>query len=158
MPCCGGGCHPDGGPCWGLAINCSSGQIDVGRHNLSAYAAFLETGRTVNVDLSGVAACCRSTTDCAILENKDALASQVLDIALLYNLSGFTMDWEFGDSFNWEGYNQTMAHIAETLRPHGIGLGISINSNCEAGPGSSSDPSCNPAYRNTPWVSAIPTY
>eukprot|EP01046_Picozoa_sp_COSAG06_P000633 COSAG06_NODE_18_length_34640_cov_31.179989_9_plen_398_part_00 len=155
MPCCGGGCHPDGGPCWGLSINCTSGQIDVDRHNLSAYAPFLRSGRTVNVDLSGAAACCRSKTDCTILENKHALASQVLDIALLYNLSGFTMDWEFGQSFNWGGYNETMAFIAETLRPHGIGLGISINSNCEAGPGSSSDPSCNPAYRNTPWAAIL---
>ena len=45
MPCCGGGCHPDGGPCWGLAINCTSGQIDVARHNLSGYAPFLQSGR-----------------------------------------------------------------------------------------------------------------
>ena len=93
MPCCGGGCHPNGGPCWGLSINCTSGQIDVARHNLSAYAPFLRAGKTVNVDLSGEAACCASETDCTILENKEALAAQVLEIALLYNLSGFTMDW-----------------------------------------------------------------
>ena len=111
------------------------------RHNLSAYAPFLQTGRSVNVDLSGTAACCRSEADCTIRENKEALASQVLEIALLFNLSGFTMDWEFGESFNWDGYNETMALVAETLRPHGIGLGISINSRCEAGLGSSSDPS-----------------
>ena len=92
-PCCGGGCHPNGGPCWGLSINCTSGQIDVARHNLSAYAPFLRAGKTVNVDLSGEAACCASETDCTILENKEALAAQVLEIALLYNLSGFTMDW-----------------------------------------------------------------
>jgi hypothetical protein len=41
------------------------------------------------------------------------------------------------------------------LRPHGIGLGISINSNCEAGFNSSSDPSCDPAFRNTPWASVL---
>ena len=63
MPCCGGGCHPNGGPCWGLSINCTSGQIDVSRHNLSAYAPFLRAGKTVNVDLSGEAACCASTAD-----------------------------------------------------------------------------------------------
>lgn len=91
MPCCGGGCHPNGGPCWGLAINCTSGQIDVARHNLSAYAPFLRAGKSVNVDLSGEAACCRSATDCTILEHKEALASQVLEVALRYNLSGFTM-------------------------------------------------------------------
>ena len=62
---------------------------------------------------------------------------------------------EFGQSFNWDGYNQTMSHIAETLRPHGKGLGISINSGCEAGPNSSSDPSCDPAYRNTPWAAVL---
>ena len=48
-----------------------------------------------------------------------------------------------------------MSHIAETLRPHGKGLGISINSGCEAGPNSSSDPSCDPAYRNTPWAAVL---
>jgi hypothetical protein len=65
------------------------------------------------------------------------------------------MDWEFGDTFNWDGYNQTMALVAETLRPHGVGLGISINSRCEAGVGSHSDPSCNPAYRNMPWAAVL---
>ena len=48
-----------------------------------------------------------------------------------------------------------MSPIAETLRPHGKGLGISINSGCEAGPNSSSDPSCDPAYRNTPWAAVL---
>ena len=30
--------------------------------------------------------------DCTILENKETLASQLLEIALAYNLSGFSMD------------------------------------------------------------------
>ena len=50
------------------------------------------------------------------------IASPVL--ALLYNLTGFTMDWEFGKAWYWAGYNQTMSFVAEKLKPHSIGLGI----------------------------------
>ena len=32
-------------------------------------------------------------------------------------------DWEFGDAFNWAGYNETMAYVASVLAPHGVGLG-----------------------------------
>ena len=132
------------------------------------------------MDMSGGAACCRSASDCTILETKEKLAAQVLHVALLYNLSGFTMqahiqavlttakfpskclkdgfwlrDWEFGESFYWEGFNETMAYVAGVLRPHNIGLGLSINSDCEAGSGSSSDPSCDPAYHDTPWAAIL---
>ena len=48
-----------------------------------------------------------------------------------------------------------MTYVAGVLRPHDIGLGLSINSNCEAGPYSSSDPSCDPAYRDTPWAAVL---
>ena len=141
--------------CGDIPIDCATGQINVSRHNFSNFAPFIRAGKTVNVDISGAATCCLSKTNCTMLENKEKLAAQILEIALLYHLSGFTMDWEFGQSFNWDGFNETMAHVAGVLRPHGIGLGISINSNCEAGVGSSSDPSCDPAFRNTPWASIL---
>ena len=82
------------------------------------------------MDLNGYASCCRSASNCTILENKEKLAAQLLEIATKYKLSGFSMDWEFAESFNWAGFNQTMAYVAGVLRPHGLGLGISINSDC----------------------------
>ena len=82
MPCCNL-----------LEIDCSTGTVNVSRHNFSGYAPWLEAGKTVNIDLSGGAECCTSETDCKILENKEQFAAQVLELALLYNLSGFTMDW-----------------------------------------------------------------
>jgi hypothetical protein len=74
--------------------------------DLSRYAPFTAAGRSVSVDLNGFAACCRNETDCTILESKEKLAAQLLEIALKYNLSGFSMDWEFGESFHWAGPNR----------------------------------------------------
>jgi hypothetical protein len=45
-------------------------QINVSKHNFSLYKPFIEAGKTVNIDLSGEAACCTSTSDCTILANK----------------------------------------------------------------------------------------
>eukprot|EP01045_Picozoa_sp_COSAG04_P039792 COSAG04_NODE_11323_length_716_cov_8.920583_1_plen_97_part_10 len=92
-----------------LEIDCSTGQINVSKHNFSGYKAFLDAGKSVNVDLSGEAACCASKDDCTILENKEKLAQQLLTLAQTYGLSGYTQDWEFGKAFNWHGYNETMA-------------------------------------------------
>ena len=145
MPCCNL-----------LEIDCSTGTVNVSRHNFSGYAPWLEAGKTVNIDLSGGAECCTSETDCKILENKEQFAAQVLELALLYNLTGFTMEWEFGKAWYWAGYNQTMSFVAEKLKPHGIGLGISINSACErAAYASGAGPSCCPAYRNVPWAAVL---
>ena len=111
------------------------------------------------MDLNGYAACCRNASDCTILENKETLASQLLEIALAYNFSGFSMDWEFGESFHWAGFNETMSHVAGVLRPHGLGLGLSINSDCNAASpspgGGGMDPSCDPDFRDTPWASIL---
>lgn len=90
MPCCNL-----------LEIDCATGSISGSKEhlNFSVYAPWLAAGKTVNIDLSGEAACCSSTSDCKILENKENLAAQILELALLYNLTGFTMDWEFGDAW-----------------------------------------------------------
>ena len=144
-------------PCCNLLeIDCSTGTINVSRLNFSGYASFVNAGKTVNIDLSGEAACCANTTDCTIWANRTKLAAQLLELATLYNLSGYTMDWEFGDAWNYAGYNQTMAYIAGVLRPHGIGLGISIDNGCEneAYVGGA-DPTCCPAYRNVPWAAVL---
>jgi hypothetical protein len=49
---------------------CVTYQINVSKHNFSLYKPFIEAGKTVNIDLSGEAACCTSTTDCSIFANK----------------------------------------------------------------------------------------
>ena len=133
-------------PCCNLLeIDCRTGSINVSRHNFSSWAPFRAPGKTMNVDLSGEAACCKNATDCTMLKNKEALAQQLLELALTYNLSGYTQDWEFGEAFNWAGYNETMTYIAGVIKPHGIGLGISIDSGCEnkvKDYASGSDPTC----------------
>ena len=72
-------------------INCATGRLNVSSNwNLSGFSAYRAAGKEVNVQLSGGAACCKSPSDCTILANKEALAQDVLQLALLYNLSGYT--------------------------------------------------------------------
>ena len=144
-------------------IDCATGRLNVSANwNLSDFGAFLRAGKEVNVQLAGTAACCKSPTDWivnTILENKEGLAQDVLELALLYNLSGFTQDWEFGAKSGdwwWAGWNRTMAHVAAVLRPQGIGLGLSVNSVCGSESlAVASDPTCAPAYRDTPWAAML---
>ena len=71
-----------------------------------------------------------------MLENKEILAGQLLEVALRWKLTSYSGDWEFRTveakpfpvDFHWAGWNQTMAHIASVLKPHRIGVGNSISS------------------------------
>jgi hypothetical protein len=163
MPCCNL-----------LQINCTTGtlQHDPSAYNFSVFAPFAAAGKRVSVSLEGtggMADCCANATHCPMLRSKDTLAQQLLGLALKYQLSGFTGDWEFGRgdpvAFYWHGWNQTMAHIASVLKPHGVGLGNSISSGCFAydeltatrcGPdGGHADPCCCPASRDVPWADVL---
>jgi hypothetical protein len=46
-------------------------------------------------DVCGMAACCKRTTDCPILENKDTLVQQLLEVTLKWKLTSYSGDWEF---------------------------------------------------------------
>ena len=107
--------------------------------------------------IEGDASCCeKAPKACPIVANQEGLAQELLALAQKYHLSGFTGDWEFTDSFDWSGYNASMAHVAAVLRPHGLGLGNAISSSCEhKGYAGGSAPFCVPAYRNTPWASIL---
>lgn len=157
MPCCSM-----------LLIDCKTGvlQHPVEDYNFSAYTPFLAAGKTVRVTLAGtdgMAACCASATDCPMLEKVDILAQQLLTLALRYNLTGYTGDWEWPGprEFYWEGWNATMAQIASVLTPHGIGLGNGVVSQCAGldvcsnANSKQADPCCCPAYRNTPWADVL---
>ena len=166
MPCCSL-----------LQIDCATGLLvrNASDYDFSAYAPFLAAGKTVSVTLQGAAAggpdgpppgCCNSEEDCKIFDNREALAQQLLEIALRYKLTGYTGDWEWDSSgvhqrsFHWPGWNASMAHIASVLSPHGIGLGNGIVANCN-GPDTctpglgASDPCCCPAYRDVPWADVL---
>jgi hypothetical protein len=88
-------------PCCNLLqINCTTGTLqhhpDV--YNFSMFAPFIESGLSVSVSLEGtggMAACCSSADDCPMLQSKDLLAQQLLELALKYKLTSFTGDWEF---------------------------------------------------------------
>ncbi len=166
-------------PCCNLLqINCTTGtlQYEPSHYNFSMFAPFLEAGKSVSVSLEGIssvgsiegmASCCANATHCPMLESKEALAQQLLEVALKFKLTSFTGDWEFNRGnpaeFSWQGWNQTMAHIASVLKPHGVGLGNSISSGCFAydevtktrcaPDGGHADPTCCPASRDVPYMS-----
>jgi hypothetical protein len=162
-------------PCCNLLqINCSTGVLQhrLQDYNFSMFAPFVTAGISVSVSLEGtgnMADCCANATHCPMLHSKQILAQQLLELALKFQLSGYTGDWEFGRGnpvqFNWQGWNETMAHIASVLKPHGIGLGNSISSGCFAydnvtktrcAPnGGRSDPCCCPASRDVPWADVL---
>ena len=161
MPCCGM-----------LQIDCSTGLLvyDISHYNFSAYAAFLAAGKSVRVTIQGTGtpqgigstACCQSSTNCTMLQNKEKLAAQLLELAQTYNLTGYTGDWEWQkpSTFYWPGWNETMAYISSVLAPHGIGIGNGIVSGCEgsdlcAPGGGTSDPCCCPAFRDMPWADVL---
>ena len=163
MPCCNV-----------LQIDCATGllQYDTSHYNFSGFAPFLAAGKTVSValegwtaaaNMGGMAACCKSASNCTMMENKEALAQQLLELALKFKLTSFTGDWEFdgqADGFYWLGWNETMAHIASVLKPHGVGLGNSIESTCHDYDACNNDehpadPCCCPAYRNVPWADVL---
>lgn len=88
MPCCNL-----------LQINCTTGtlQYPVSEYNFSMFGPFLEAGISVSISLEGImtneggmASCCRSATDCTMLQNKELLANQLLELALKYKLTSFT--------------------------------------------------------------------
>ena len=167
-------------PCCNLLqINCSTGtlQHEPSAYNFSMFAPFTAAGKSVSVSLEGIegtgiagmADCCANASHCPMLDHKEKLAQQLLELAQTYHLDSFTGDWEFGHgnpvAFWWDGWNQTMAHIASVLQPHGVGLGNSVDSGCFAydeltktrcsPDGGHSDPCCCPASRDVPWADVL---
>jgi hypothetical protein len=74
MPCCNV-----------LQIDCATG--------LCSTTPFLAAGKTVSValegwtaaaNMGGMAACCKSASNCTMMENKEALAQQLLELALQF--------------------------------------------------------------------------
>ena len=84
MPCCNV-----------LQIDCATGllQFDTRHYNFSGFAPFLAAGKTVSValegwtaaaNMGGMAACCKSASNCTMMVNKEALAQQLLELALQF--------------------------------------------------------------------------
>lgn len=122
----------------------------------SVFTPLVRAGKGIVLDLGGTALCCPHNDTCHMWEQRQPLAEDLLELALTQQLSGYTLDWEFPESFNWTGFNATMAHVGAVLAPHGIGLEVCINTEVEkrawAGGG---DPSGNTYYRWMPWATKL---
>ena len=75
----------------------------------SWYAPFLKAGIEVWPVFDGTSECCQADfgngkgSSCNMLVGKEALAQELLDVALKYNLTGWQQDWEFNNAWNWLG-------------------------------------------------------
>ena len=73
--------------------------------NFSWYKPFIDAGIEVWPVFDGHSNCCKSGgampggESCNILAGKRALAQELLDLALTYNLTGWQQDWEFTDAW-----------------------------------------------------------
>ena len=154
--------------------------------NYSWYAPFLKAGIEVWPVFDGTSMCCQANfgngagSSCNMLAGKEALAQELLGLALKYNLTGFQQDWEFDDAWNWRGCecsprligparlrlhpvlladNESMTYIASVLNAHGVRLGNSIDSHqaCEFDePGADRTTAmCAPAYHHSPWAAIL---
>ena len=93
------------------------------------------------------------------MQYKDELAQDLLELALRWNFSGYTQDWEWlltGSGFHWAGYNTSMTHVSAVLRQHDLGLGNSISTDLDfVNFAHGSAPDCCPSYRNQEWASVL---
>eukprot|EP01046_Picozoa_sp_COSAG06_P022910 COSAG06_NODE_1797_length_8368_cov_5.830451_11_plen_108_part_00 len=105
------------------------------------------------VDLGGDATACESVSSgsgCAMWENRVKLTADIAAFAQRHSIDGFTLDWEFGSSFDYLSWNRTMSFIAETLPQ--LSFEVCINSVVErADWATGGDPSGNPYFRPVPW-------
>ena len=119
----------------------------------SSYAKYTDAGIEVLVNMGG-----RAEVVAPMYARKEAFAQEMLELALRWNFSGYTMDWEFGQSMNWSEWNATMSLAASLLHQHGKKLGVCIQSGCGDGkPGwaSGTNPPCATLFRNMPWADTL---
>ena len=125
--------------------------------NQSAVSAVHASGRTALAVIDGLNDACASfPRPCAIWENREQLSSDLAAYAVENGLDGFSLDWEFGGSFNWGKFDLTWKFIADQLRSHNITVDVCINSVVESKSwAKGSDPSANPYFRDYSWADRV---
>ena len=116
---------------------------------------FLTDGEKTEIliDLGGTAAVVPT-----IAARREAFAQEVLDLAHAMDVSGFTMDWEFGAAMNWSSWNDTMSHVADVLHRDGKKLGVCIQTGCGDNLPSwrgNTNPPCATLFRDMPWADKL---
>lgn len=117
------------------------------------YTQYTDAGIEVLVNLGG-----QADVVAPMYARKEQFAQEMLALALRWNFSGYTMDWEFGQSMNWTQWNETMALTASLLHSHGKKLGVCIQSGCGDGiPGwaGATNPPCATLFRDMPWADIL---
>jgi hypothetical protein len=139
-------------------LNASGG---AGFWSANNFSILKNAGKQVVVDIGGDSTACKGAqhnSTCAMWEMRDKLAADIIVFAKRYSISGFTLDWEFGQSFDWLSFNRTWAYVSVKLaeeRPP-IPIEVCINSvvqNKAWAPGG--DPSGNTYFRRYPWASKL---
>ena len=130
----------------------------------SNFTALRAAGKQVIVDIGGDQTACESAkhgakpgSSCAMWENRAKLRTDIAAFAQRFAIDGFTLDWEFGQSFDYLSWNRTWAYIAAELAP-AITFEVCINSVTEGETRADidgGDPSGNPFFRPVPWASRL---
>ena len=150
-------------PCCNLAHLNASGSLNLsaGTRNwpTDRFQPLKQQGRSVTVTISAtpdtVASCALNAT-CWMWENRETLASELTDFAQTFDLDGFTLDWEFGVSFNWSYFNKTWAYLASTLGAEAnLTVDICVDSTEENPTWSNGNPPGEVYFRRYPWAGKL---
>ena len=142
--------------CQGIGID-GTGELVVSGGLASAnYSALLAAGKTVHLDLGGGASACpHGDVPCPLWERRKELATNLSALVQQTSATGFTLDWEFGDAFNWRAFNESWGDIAAALQPR-VEFEVCIDSLVEKPAWvNSSDPSADPRFRRYEWAERL---
>ena len=89
---------------------------------------------------------------------KEEFAQEMLALAVRWNFTGYTLDWEFGQVMNWTMFNETMTVAADLLHAHGKKIGVCVQSGCGdniPGWAGATNPPCATLFRDMPWADKL---
>eukprot|EP01048_Picozoa_sp_COSAG05_P020529 COSAG05_NODE_3508_length_2020_cov_2.252473_2_plen_300_part_00 len=95
-------------------------------------AAYVAAGKEVhvNIDPKGTA----SDVCNAALARKELYAKELLAIATREHIAGFVTDWEDATGNNMTCFNALFGYVSSVLKPHGIGMSMSMDASNHQGP------------------------
>jgi hypothetical protein len=111
----------------------------------------------VNIDPEGASGTHPTNTASAVcnaaLARKEAYAQELLAIAKRERLGGFITDWEDAVGNNMTCFNALFGYVSSVLKPHGLGVSMSMDASNHEGPMDSN--STDPWSAEWDWKGAV---
>ena len=142
-------------PCCGSLVVTANGTLPMTATSpyVADFSPYLEAGMEILADIRGEANVVEP-----MFRRKDKFAQEMLALAVRWNLTGFTLDWEFGQVMNWSMFNETMTVAADLLHAHGKKIGVCVQSGCgddKPAWAGGTDPACSSLFRNLAWADKL---